>query len=1402
MENLVKNSYYYFRVFAENAIGLSQPLETEQAIEAKPAFGPPGKPIGPLVISNIQTNGCTLAWAPPSEDGGSRIVSYIIEAREAKRATWYQLDSIDASETKFKVGDLVENNSYYFRVLAKNTIGVSDALESDTPVTIKRPAGVPDTPVPLLVSDIQSDNCTLEWKAPSWTGGEELKGYLIEMRVGDSKEWKKVADAEPYSKNYQVKNLSEGNEYYFRISAYNNMGSSKPLELNRPVVPKKKLTAPSAPTGPITPLKCNKDSISIQWGPPKDDGGAPLTRYAIYYRETNKQNWSRSGVVDPETFSYQVENLTENSDYHFRIVAENHIGQSEHLQTQEPIKARSPYNVPDKPEGPLLVSNVTANSASVAWKRPLSDGGSPITGYLIKRRDINRPVWVKCGRVNADTFKANIRDLVEGCQYAVQIFAENSEGLSASLDSDEPITPKRPRGPPEAPASFECIGVDLHEITIQWEAPLSDGGALVKSYKLEMCEKGRKATSESRNWSTIREELGSIHTSYCVRDLKEGHEYLFRISATNELGTSEPKVLDKPVMPRKMVEPPSTPTGPLKIVSMGENNITVGWGESKNDGGSPISNYVIEIRDVLKASWNTVGSVNPYTSQFKITDLAENGNYFIRIRAQNDANLTSQPLETESAVFLKSPYNPPSSPKELKLVSAGKDKVTLEFKGSESDGGMPIRHYLIEKRDSNRVTWVKAAKVKPKEAEETSATYTCEIDELNPGASYWFRVVAENPKGKSETCEITAVVKLEKELEKPSKPLDFNVIRQKKPSSVLLEWKAPLYDGNDKLNEYVIEQWCSNSKEWKVLTTSAPNETTHMVNNLSEGLTYKFRIIASNKVGQSEPSLETVDVKVQKNITVPSQPIGPLKYTITEDNTVITLNWSPPKSNGGSKIKRYIVEKKQLGTSMSSEWFKIGFTGADDTQYKMAEYFIEDSTFSFRIYAENEAGKSTPLELSSPIVIERKKRIPEKPAYLRVKEKTIDSVTIAWKSFAVNSYSQADKFIVEKRDKNALEWTRAGHTKNEIFTVTDLAINSAYYFRVIAVNDAGESEPAEIAELVSTDISNELPSKPLSLSVDEITESSVTLIWISPKNSGAKPIIGYKIYKLASINTHWQEVDQISKAKKLTYTVTELDYNYDYKFKVCAYSELGLGKPNETDKVQLRKPVTPPSEPVNLFVKSVNDGQLSISWMSPSKTGGSPITGYVIERSEIVSSLLKPEDRTKEDSYVVTSKWVRHDTVDRYTLDYKLKNLTVGGMYSIRVAAENLAGIGDYAEIEEPVVAKNLFSKPDAPTGPILLTNMTRETVDASWHAPKHNGGSPITSYFVEKRDIKENIWIKIARIDPDIRTLRIFNLVEGNEYELRVCAENEHGMSEPLVSEKFKPLRLYGNLVFLYFEL
>ena len=121
---------------------------------------------------------------------------------------------------------MIENNSYYFRVSAKNSIGTGNALESNPAVVIKRPPGAPDSPFPLVVSDVQVDNCTLEWKPPQWTGGEDLQGYIIERKCDADTDWKQISELPASTRKHTVQNLYEGTEYNFKISATNSMGGS------------------------------------------------------------------------------------------------------------------------------------------------------------------------------------------------------------------------------------------------------------------------------------------------------------------------------------------------------------------------------------------------------------------------------------------------------------------------------------------------------------------------------------------------------------------------------------------------------------------------------------------------------------------------------------------------------------------------------------------------------------------------------------------------------------------------------------------------------------------------------------------------------------------------------------------------------------------------------------------------------------------------------------------------------------------------------------------------------------------------------------------------------------------------------------------------------------------------
>lgn len=101
---------------------------------------------------------------------------------------------------------------------------------------------------------------------------------------------------------------------------------------------------------------------------------------------------------------------------------------------------------PSPPEGPLVASDITADSATLTWKPPKSDGGSPLTGYVIEKRDVRKTTWTKVASVDAKTLTCVATKLLEGTPYLFRVMAVNKEGSSLPLESEDEIVPKKPAG--------------------------------------------------------------------------------------------------------------------------------------------------------------------------------------------------------------------------------------------------------------------------------------------------------------------------------------------------------------------------------------------------------------------------------------------------------------------------------------------------------------------------------------------------------------------------------------------------------------------------------------------------------------------------------------------------------------------------------------------------------------------------------------------------------------------------------------------------------------------------------------------------------------------------------------------------------------------------------------------
>ena len=100
---------------------------------------------------------------------------------------------------------------------------------------------------------------------------------------------------------------------------------------------------PSTPKGPIKVTDVDRTSVSLQWEPPTDDGGSPITGYILERREAKRTMWTK---VDKTTStSYKVDSLIEDTEYYFRVSAENKIGTSEPLEMEKGVTPESPFGV-------------------------------------------------------------------------------------------------------------------------------------------------------------------------------------------------------------------------------------------------------------------------------------------------------------------------------------------------------------------------------------------------------------------------------------------------------------------------------------------------------------------------------------------------------------------------------------------------------------------------------------------------------------------------------------------------------------------------------------------------------------------------------------------------------------------------------------------------------------------------------------------------------------------------------------------------------------------------------------------------------------------------------------------------------------------------------------------------
>ncbi len=444
---------------------------------------------------------------------------------------------------------------------------------------------------------------------------------------------------------------------------------------------------------------------TVSWIAPVSDGGSPITGYVVT-RYVGVSPMGTTPFNDTLT-THTITGLTNGTTYRFKVQAVNAIGTSAFSGTSNPV---IPATVPDAP-GNVFATGGNA-SATISWDPPASNGGIPVTGYVVTPLIDGVPQTPVVFNSTATT--QTVTGLINGTTYTFTVAAINGVGTGPSTESFNSVTPATV---PDAP-TIGSATAGIEQATVSWTAPASDGGSPITGYIVTPYVDGVAQTSTTFN-DTV--------TTQTVTGLTNGTTYRFRVQAFNGVGTSGQSGLSNSI-----TAAPAVPDAPvIGTATAGNTEATLTWTAPVADGGSPVIGYEVVPYIGTVAQPSTV--FNDTATTQTVTGLANGTTYTFTVAAFNELGFGGQSAHSNAVI----PATVPDVPT-IGTATAGNTQVTLTWTAPVSDGGRPVTGYVV-------TPYISSVAQSPVPFNSTSTTQI--VTGLANGTTYTFTVAAVNAVG-------------------------------------------------------------------------------------------------------------------------------------------------------------------------------------------------------------------------------------------------------------------------------------------------------------------------------------------------------------------------------------------------------------------------------------------------------------------------------------------------------------------------------------------------------------------------------------------------------------------------------------------------------------------------------
>uniref|UniRef100_A0A8C6KUG5 Neogenin 1a n=1 Tax=Nothobranchius furzeri TaxID=105023 RepID=A0A8C6KUG5_NOTFU len=656
-------------------------------------------------------------------------------------------------EHNLQVLGLVKSDEGFYQCLAENDAGniQSSAQLIILDYGVDGPAGpTPSAPRDVVASLVSTRFIKLTWRQPAEPHGDELTYSVFYSQEGTSRE-RVVNTSRPGEMQVTIQNLMPDTKYRFRVTAHNSNGqgeSSATLKVATQAEVQVPGPAPNLQAVANTPT-----SVSLSWDKPLTGNGEILT-YKLFYTDRGR---ARDEDVDVDGQSYTMTGLKKNTEYSFRVVANNKHGPG--VSTDD-IVVRTLSDVPSAPPQNLTLEVQNSKGIMLRWQPPpLSGQNGEITSYKIRYRKGSRRS--ESAVITAGTQLSKLIDGLEpGTEYSFRVSATTVNGTGPATDWTTAETFESDLDEsrvPDQPSSLHVRPL-VNSIVASWTPP-ENQDIVVRGYTISY-------GIGSPHAQTIKVDYKQRY--FTIENLDPSSHYVITLKAFNNVGEGIPvyesaitrpqsdpidpdvdlyELFHAPYTPVPDPSPMMPPVG-VQASVVSHDAIKVTWADNllpKNQKITDNRYYTVRWKTNIPANAK-VKAANSTSLSHLVTGLKPNTQYEFSVMVTKGRRFSTWSM---TAVGTTLETSPSSAPKDVTVVSKeNKPRTIIVNWQPPSEANGKITGYIIYySTDVNAVVhdWV----IEP----VVGNRLTHQIQELTVDTVYYFKIQARNSKGMGPMSE-------------------------------------------------------------------------------------------------------------------------------------------------------------------------------------------------------------------------------------------------------------------------------------------------------------------------------------------------------------------------------------------------------------------------------------------------------------------------------------------------------------------------------------------------------------------------------------------------------------------------------------------------------------------------